>query len=108
MDRFPTHCGSSRRGDRTLLQRQDQRVTLLVYSPVLGRPRDVGGSACWAIHLVRRTICPTIAPLEEKSTWRHRQVLDFPTQFGRRDWTRTNDPHHVKVGKRDDPGPPGT
>jgi len=21
----------------------------------------------------------------------------FPTEFGRRDWIRTNDPHHVKV-----------
>jgi hypothetical protein len=24
-------------------------------------------------------------------------VLVFNTEFGRRDWTRTNDPHHVKV-----------
>jgi hypothetical protein len=30
------------------------------------------------------------------ATWR-RFVFDFPTEFGRRDWTRTNDPHHVKV-----------
>ena len=34
---------------------------------------------------------------QEKSTWRLRQVLDSTTVFGRRDWTRTNDPHHVKV-----------
>ena len=34
---------------------------------------------------------------QEKSTWRRRQVLDSTTEFGRRDWTRTNDPHHVKV-----------
>ena len=30
-----------------------------------------------------------------------RQIIDlpgfFPTNFGRRAWTRTNDPHHVKV-----------
>jgi len=38
---------------------------------------------------------------QEKSTGHFCQVLDFPTEFGRRDWTRTNDPHHVKVGKRD-------
>ena len=32
------------------------------------------------------------------------QIIDLrgfpgtvPTKFGRRDWTRTNDPHHVKV-----------
>ena len=25
------------------------------------------------------------------------QALDSTTEFGRRDWTRTNDPHHVKV-----------
>ena len=42
-------------------------------------------------------VCPTFDPLEEKSTWLFHQVLDFPTEFGRRDWTRTNDPHHVKV-----------
>jgi hypothetical protein len=34
---------------------------------------------------------------QEKSTWRCRQVLDLPTEFGRREWTRTIDPHHVKV-----------
>jgi hypothetical protein len=34
---------------------------------------------------------------QEKSTWRLRQVLVPSTEFGRRDWTRTNDPHHVKV-----------
>jgi hypothetical protein len=34
---------------------------------------------------------------QEKSTWRFRQVLDLPTEFGRREWTRTIDPHHVKV-----------
>ena len=34
---------------------------------------------------------------QEKSTERFRQVLVLPTEFGRRDWTRTNDPHHVKV-----------
>ena len=34
---------------------------------------------------------------KEKSTSRFRQVLDLTTEFGRRDWTRTNDPHHVKV-----------
>ena len=34
---------------------------------------------------------------QEKSTWCRRQVLDSSTKFGRRDWTRTNDPHHVKV-----------
>ena len=34
---------------------------------------------------------------QEKSTERLRKVLVFPTEFGRRDWTRTNDPHHVKV-----------
>ena len=28
---------------------------------------------------------------QEKSTWRLRQVLDLPTEFGRRDWTRTSD-----------------
>ena len=38
---------------------------------------------------------------QEKSTWRFRQVPDLSTEFGRRDWTRTNDPHHVKVGERD-------
>jgi hypothetical protein len=26
-----------------------------------------------------------------------RQVLDVSTKFGRREWTRTIDPHHVKV-----------
>jgi hypothetical protein len=26
-----------------------------------------------------------------------RQVLDLPTDCGRREWTRTIDPHHVKV-----------
>jgi len=25
------------------------------------------------------------------------QLPDFFMKFGRRDWTRTNDPHHVKV-----------
>jgi hypothetical protein len=34
---------------------------------------------------------------QEKSTWRRRQVLDPSTNSGRRDWIRTNDPHHVKV-----------
>jgi NADH dehydrogenase [ubiquinone] 1 alpha subcomplex assembly factor 1 len=34
---------------------------------------------------------------QEKSTWRCHQVLVSSTKFGRRDWTRTNDPHHVKV-----------
>jgi hypothetical protein len=24
-------------------------------------------------------------------------VLNLPTEFGRREWTRTIDPHHVKV-----------
>jgi hypothetical protein len=42
---------------------------------------------------------------QEKSTERCRQVLvfliNFPTEFGRREWTRTIDPHHFKVGKRD-------
>jgi len=34
---------------------------------------------------------------KKKSPERFRQVLDFITVSGRRDWTRTNDPHHVKV-----------
>jgi hypothetical protein len=34
---------------------------------------------------------------QEKKTEHFCQVLDFITNFGRRDWTRTNDPHHVKV-----------
>jgi hypothetical protein len=34
---------------------------------------------------------------QEKSTGHCCQVLEIPTEFGRRDWTRTNDPHHVKV-----------
>ncbi len=33
----------------------------------------------------------------KKSTERFRQVLDSIVFVGRRDWTRTNDPHHVKV-----------
>ena len=35
-------------------------------------------------------------------------VLDSIHDFGRRDWTRTNDPHHVKVGKQDVAGPSWT
>jgi hypothetical protein len=34
---------------------------------------------------------------QEKSTGRLRQVLVSSTVFGRREWTRTIDPHHVKV-----------
>ena len=34
---------------------------------------------------------------KEKRTWRFRQVLNSSTEFGRREWTRTIDPHHVKV-----------
>ena len=34
---------------------------------------------------------------QRQRTSRHREVLDLLTVFGRRDWTRTNDPHHVKV-----------
>ena len=33
----------------------------------------------------------------KKSTERFREVLDLYTVIGRRNWTRTNDPHHVKV-----------
>jgi hypothetical protein len=40
--------------------------------------------------------------------WHICQALDFPTEFGRREWTRTIDPHHVKVGKLDFLGCPGT
>jgi hypothetical protein len=34
---------------------------------------------------------------QQKSTWRLRKVLVVSTKFGRREWTRTIDPHHVKV-----------
>ena len=34
---------------------------------------------------------------QEKSIRRFHQMLFLPTDSGRRDWTRTNDPHHVKV-----------
>src|SRR5690606_33025754 len=27
----------------------------------------------------------------------HIEIRQFPEETGRRDWTRTNDPHHVKV-----------
>ena len=35
-----------------------------------------------------------------KSTWRFRQVLDRSTGFGRRDWTRTNDPARLLDRRR--------
>ena len=41
---------------------------------------------------------------KQKKTWRYREVFDLTTEFGRRDWTRTNDPHHVKVGNPDAKG----
>jgi hypothetical protein len=50
--------------------------------------------------LFRQLAIPPCAPMlgaQEKSTWRCRQVLVLPTEFGRREWTRTIDPHHVKV-----------
>ena len=34
---------------------------------------------------------------QQKSTRGCHRVLSIPTGSGRRDWTRTNDPHHVKV-----------
>ena len=45
---------------------------------------------------------------KKKSTGRFRQVLDSTTEFGRREWTRTIDPHHVKVGSGDVTELPGT
>lgn len=52
--------------------------------------RQIGPGA-FAVGNVVKRYC------QEKSTWRLHQVLFSSTEFGRRDWTRTNDPHHVKV-----------
>jgi hypothetical protein len=41
----------------------------------------------------------TFSYRQRQRAWRNRQALDFPTMLGRRNWTRTNDPHHVKVGQ---------
>jgi hypothetical protein len=50
-----------------------------------------------SIDCVPRRISVLVPCRQEKSTWLFRQVPVFPTESGRRDWTRTNDPHHVKV-----------
>jgi hypothetical protein len=36
-------------------------------------------------------------PATKKKGLTKRLALAIPEMFGRRDWTRTNDPHHVKV-----------
>ena len=42
-------------------------------------------------------LCPTFAPPKAKRRPQAPLSLCFPTEFGRREWTRTIDPHHVKV-----------
>ena len=46
---------------------------------------------------VARLNCTVIAPNKKPSTRLGLFFLDNQGLIGRRDWTRTNDPHHVKV-----------
>ncbi len=46
-----------------------------------------GGRLQWDSFGVMSPECP----------WRIRKLVTSEEKIGRRDWTRTNDPHHVKV-----------
>ena len=82
--------------------RQPARQTGLWEPPARTFPKPQPISCAAFARSRRQPLFPHFSrAAQEKSTWRCRQVLDLPTVFGRREWTRTIDPHHVKVGNAD-------